>query len=323
MPVSYLGRGSYIKVGQESSWGSSVAQTVTSRVISMGLISSQEREGVSDLSTSDGAFAFRSFDAFYDSGGSITIPCQYDGTGIWIYNSLFKTPTTTGPDGSSLYTHTYLPSTDSPSMTVNVQRGSGTSERFVGAMVASMSISITAGEQMEMELDLICKQSESGGSGPRAAGLGSPTFGNGLAVNHYEAGTLGYNSQTYDIRSMTFSLDNKLEKRNLLGSKYTAQPAITDRRQVTLEVTADWEDDQLYDAQIDGTASDVTIRFTNSSNHYFEITLNEAKLTSYNDNIDSVGRVERTMTFEGFATSGGNAACEIVIKNASSSAVAN
>ena len=55
----------------------------------------------------------------------------------------------------------------------------------------------------------------------------------------------------------------------------------------------------------------------------FQLILNQAQLTAYDDNISSVGRVERTFTFQGFATSGGDPALSIEIVNTDSSGVGN
>tara|TARA_Y100001938_G_C8092082_1_gene435650 strand:- start:2750 stop:3664 length:915 start_codon:yes stop_codon:yes gene_type:complete len=303
-------------MGQESNWGVAAgSQTVYNRVMSIDMSRTIEREQRTHLTTSNAAFSFGSFDAFEIAGGSITVPVQYDGTGILIYNALGATPTTTGSDP---YIHTYTPSTEARFLTIQCQRGSGTMEAFLGCMVSTMNISIESGQQMEAEFEFIAKTSNN-----RTSAITSPNFGSGLPVNHYESGTLSFDSQTYSVRSISLNLDNKLERRNLLGSKQTAQPAITDIREITLDVVADWEDDNLYNAQYLGTAGDVVITFTNSAGHYFKITLNEAQLTSYEDNVDSVGRIERSFTFQGFATSGGNAAFEIEIKNTSISAVAN
>lgn len=316
MPV-YLGRGSFIAIGTEATWASAVATPVNLRIISETMQRNQERSQKTHLSTSLGAFSLGSFDGMEIAGGSVDLPILYDGTGMLLKAALGDISTSgTGP-----YAHIYQPATDAslPSLTLVVQRGTGTKEQFLGCKVSTMSISCEAGSEMTASFEFIGKTANS-----RAAGI-TPTFGSGAQVFHFEAGTLEYNGVSYNIRSFTLNLDNKVERRDLLGSKQTAEPAITDIREVTMDVTADWEDDNLYNAQIAGTVSDATITFTASSGGgiLLKIDLNRAQLTAYEDNINSVGRIERSMTFQGFATSGGDPALRIEITNNDSTGIGN
>ena len=316
MPAAYLGRQSFIYIGEEGSWGSPASLTVYNRVTEIGLQREQEREQKTHLSTSAAAFSEGSFDGMEIAGGSFGVPVLYDGTGLLLYAATGATPVSAA--AGALFDHEYKPSSDLPSLTIDVQRGSGTSEKFLGCIVSTMNLSIAAGEEMIGSFEVIAKTANS-----RAASIAPPTFGSGDSVLHYQAGSLSYNSVTYNVRSIELNLDNKVERRDLLGSKTTAQPAITDVREITLSVTADYEDDNIYNAQLAGTISNVVIEFVNSTtNHIFEITLNDAQLISYNDNINSVGRIERTFEFQGFADSS-NTAFKIRVRNGSSSAVSN
>tara|TARA_Y100000310_G_scaffold337545_1_gene424852 strand:+ start:1647 stop:2597 length:951 start_codon:yes stop_codon:yes gene_type:complete len=314
MPAAFLGRQSFLYIGQEVDWGIEDTPTVYTRVIDIGLQREQERAQKTHLSTSAAAFSEGSFDAMELAGGSFGVPILYDGSGILLYNALGATPVTTA-DGA-LFNHVYKPSSTLPSITIKVQRGDATSETFIGCTVSTMSLSIAAGEELTASFDVVAKTANA-----RAAALPSPSFGSGGSVLHFQAGSLSYNAQTYNVRSIELNLDNKVERRDLLGSKLTAQPAITDTREIKLSVTADYEDDNIYNAQLAGTISDVVIEFVNAAAHIFEITLNDAQLISYNDNIDSVGRIERTFEFQGFANSS-STSFQIRIRNGSSSAVA-
>jgi len=315
MPAAFLGRQSFIYMGDEGSWGAAASLTVYNRVTEISMQREQERAQKTHLSTSAAAFSEGSFDAMEIAGGSFGIPILYDGSGLLLYAATGATPVTAA--AGALFDHTYKPSSTLPSLTINVQRGSGTSEKFLGCIVSTMNLSIAAGEEMLGSFEVVAKTADA-----RTTALTSPTFGTGGSVLHYQAGTLSFNSLTYNVRSIELSLDNKVERRDLLGSKLTAQPAITDVREITLEVTADYEDDNIYNAQIAGTISNLVIEFVNSSSHIFEITLNDAQLISYNDNINSVGRIERTFSFQGFADAS-NTAFNLRIRNGSSSAVSN
>lgn len=316
MPV-YLGRGSFIAIGTESTWATGVATPVNNRIISESLLRNQERSQKTHLSTSLGAFSLGAFDGMEMAGGSVDLPILYDGTGMLLKAALGDISTT----GAGPFLHSYQPATDAslPSLTIKVQRGTGTMEEFLGCKVSTMSISCEAGSEMTASFEFIGKTAEA-----RTTAI-TPTFGTGLQVFHFEAGTLEFSGASYNIRSFTLNLDNKVERRDLLGSKQTAEPAITDIREVTLDVTADWEGDALYNAQLAGTVSDATITFTAASGGgiTFKIDLNRAQLTAYDDNISSVGRVERSMTFQGFATSGGDPALKIQINNNDATGIGN
>ena len=123
------------------------------------------------------------------------------------------------------------------------------------------------------------------------------------------------------MRSFELSLDNKLERVNYLGSKVTSQPQISDVREVTLTATFDLENDVLYNAQLNGTVGDVVVTFTGGADS-FKITVKDAQITSYDDAVNSFGRIERTATFFGLSDSTAEA-IEIEIINDASSAVSN
>ena len=93
---------------------------------------------------------------------------------------------------------------------------------------------------------------------------------------HFEEGQLNFNAVNYSLRSLEFTVDNKIDRRNLLGSKLTAEPLITDIREVTLNATLDLEDNNLYNAQIAGTQGTVDILFTNSDGDTFRLRLYNA-----------------------------------------------
>ena len=318
MPAAKLGRGTFINLGEESTWGNAVSPTVSNRIASESLKRVQERSQKTHLSTSLGVFAFSpAFDGFEICEGDIEHPIGYNGSGL-LLKAACGALATTGPGPN--YTHTYSAGTtgDLPSLTTHLQRGNGTSERFFGMIVSSMSLSIEAGGQMMGSFSFVGKSAET-----RTTAISSSFNTSNLDIFHYEASTLSYNGNTYDLRSMNLNLDNKVERRNLLGSKLTAQPSITDLREITLECTADYESDVLYNSQIAGDISDVVISFTNGSLS-LTITLKSCQITAYSDDISTVGRIENNVTFQGFADAGSSYdAFTIAIVNTEASGIAN
>ena len=125
----------------------------------------------------------------------------------------------------------------------------------------------------------------------------------------------------YDLRSFTFTVTNNLERRDLLGSKETAEPAVGDVRTITLEATLDIENDTLQTAYIAGTQSDVRLEFTSGADRMiFDLT--NALITEHSDPVTAFGRVERTVTFTGLADSS-NVGGKITCVNDDSTGISN
>tara|TARA_R100000664_G_C2679416_1_gene88071 strand:+ start:83 stop:676 length:594 start_codon:yes stop_codon:yes gene_type:complete len=191
-------------------------------------------------------------------------------------------------------------------------------EQFTGVMVSSMAISVAAGEEMTCSFDLIGKDSAA-----RSTNITS-SFSAGDSVLHFEAeaislgGTLA--PSTFELRSLELTLDNKLERKNILGSKLTGQPVISDVREVTMAITADMDDNDIYVSQLDGKSGTVSIKFTSTANgdHHVIFTLTNAVIEDYSDGVTAFGRVERTFNIRGLASSTDNG-LTIEIKNSNAS----
>tara|TARA_Y100001937_G_C7078702_1_gene311860 strand:+ start:256 stop:1200 length:945 start_codon:yes stop_codon:yes gene_type:complete len=310
-----FGRSAYIALNEESTYGTANGSPfgVNNRVFSVSMARSQERERTTHLSQSSAAFAVNTFDGFEIAGGTIETPLTYKGLGMLLKASIGSVATT----GSGPYLHTFTPSATLPSLTIAVQRGTGSSEQFEGCMVSTMNISCEAGGEGRATFEIIAETATA-----RAGSIAPAGFGDGAQVFHFQSSTLSYNSvTTYKMRSMELTLDNKLERVNYLGSKLTSQPQISDVREVTLTATFDLEDNNLYNAQLDGTASNVEVTFTNGSDT-FAILIRNAEITEYSDDVNSFGRIERTATFFGIS-SGSNEALRIEMTNDNASAVSN
>lgn len=311
---------SYLRIGKESSWGGgfSGSNHQDIKMISSTLQTTQERERTTHLSVPSSGVQEGSFEGFRLSGGTIDIPVSYDGIGMLLEASL-GTLTTTGPV-SAVYTHTFTPAFNQSSLAIDFERGTNLAnsmERFTGCKVSTMTISAEAGAEVTCSFELIAKDSAARTSATSAS---FPAYDQ---VFHYEAGSLALGSSfsptTLDIRSFELTMSNALDRRNLLGSKLTGEPVPTDLREVTMSVTCDVTDNTLYNASLAGTTDDVSITFTRTADtdHTFKITLSNAKIEDYNDNITAFGRVERTFTFRGHANAT-NAGLTIEVKNASS-----
>ena len=295
------------------------AEQVDIRLNSSTLQTSQERPRKTNLSVPATGMLASTFDAFRNSGGTIDVPIQYNGSGM-LFMAALGTLATTG--SGPTYTHTYTPAFALPALTVQFQRGSNLNnsmEQFMGAMVSSMSISCAAGEEMTASFDLIAKNSNT-----RAANI-TGSFPAGDSVLHFEAGNLALagtlTPSSLEIRSFEMTLDNKLERKNILGSKVTGKPVISDVREITMSITADVDDNDVLADQLAGNSGDVTITFTSTANaaHNIKFTLDNAVIEDYSDSVTAFGRVERTFTIRGLASSS-DEGFKIEVTNGNSSA---
>tara|TARA_R100001594_G_C3982796_1_gene250509 strand:+ start:120 stop:911 length:792 start_codon:yes stop_codon:yes gene_type:complete len=257
------------------------------------------------------------FDTFEETGGNLTVPFYYDGIGTFIKGLVGSS--TTAPAGGSDYIHEYKSNTtDFIAFTCELQRGSDSTqgmEKFLGLKVASGSISVEAGSEMTLSMELIGKTSNN-----RASGI-TASYNTGVQqVYHYESGGLSWNGNTYYIRSMEISVDNKLERRNLLGSKQTYEPDSTDYREITMTCELDLEDNNLYNDMIQGNQSAAEIIFTQTgSTNNVAFKFQNAIITDYSDPISTVGRLTRSVTFTALSTTT-TEAFQVRIRNGNSSA---
>jgi len=319
MPLEF-GRGAFIKLGEEGTYGTIAASMpVDNRIISASFQKTQEKERKTHLSQSGaGGFQNGHFDAFLNVGGSIDLPLLYEGTGMLIKAAVGAVTTTDLSPATPQYQHDYEPASDGelPSLSIGLQRGTGEYEVFLGCKVATMGISGTAGEEVTASFEIIAQNSNA-----RSTATTS-TFGSGRQIFHFESGDLSYNSATYKMKSFELSLDNKLERRNVLGDKKTLEPITNDVKDITLSVTLEMQDNNLYTAYLDGTQSDVEFTFTNSDGDLCNVLIRNCYITDYDDSVNTFGALERTMTFVGEGDAS-NEPIRIRMTNNQSSGVAN
>ena len=315
MPLEF-GRNAFVNISRtpESTYGDGGTNLdIYNRIFSCTLQRVEERVQTSVLTTTDGGFARGQFKVQTLASGTVEVPLKYEGSGIWLYYALGSVPTTTG---GPLYDHEYTAgTTDLPTFGIKFQRGSGKMEYFKGCMVQTMTLSVAAGEEAKLSCDIIAQTSDT-----RAAGI-TATYGDGVQAYHYEAGQMNYNSVNYDLYNMELVIDNKLDTRYVLGTTLTASPDVNDIREVTLTATCGLEDQNIYDAHLNGTSATLTIQFT-SGTSYIKIELFNAVVMSYDDAVTTAGRLERTFTLKGFS-SATTEAVRISIRNNDADATTN
>ena len=316
-----FGRNAFVKVGEESTYGTAAASGYTDmRLISTSLQKTIERARKTHLDQGTVGFVRSTFDSFNVTGGNITGPLHYAGNGDILLAALGKVTTT----GSSPYVHLFEVQADLPSLTMTVTRGAASSgnpnlEEFKGCIISQLTIACAAGEEATFSAEVIA-QDASARAGTAVAAAFPATA---LSVLHHQSSTMTWNSNPYTIRSFEIVVDNKIERRNNLGSQLTAEPNISDVREVRMNVTADLEDTQIYtDFITTPTAVDgnVVLTMTGTGNDVMVFTIYNAVLEEYSDAVTTFGRIERTMTFLG-TVNGANEAISISMQNDNSGAI--
>ena len=161
-------------------------------------------------------------------------------------------------------------------------------------------------------------------TGQTRASASSPSLGAAEnLIHHNHAGQFTFNSVSYDLRSLSITVNNSLSRRQLLGSTLTKEPVRTDF--MSVEVSFELEAaDTLYNAMVANTQSDATITFTHPtvSNRDLAITLQNLYLTTADDSISDAGIVSISCT--GVCESDGtDEGLKLVLRNGDSTGIGN
>lgn len=311
-----FGRSAYISVLEESTYGTLASGSYTDmRLISCSLQKTIERARKSHLNQGSAGFVRSTFDAFNITGGNITGPLHYAGNGAILKGALGNVATA----GAGPYTHTFTVAANLPSLSVKFFRGQAQSgnpsrEDFKGCVINTLTISCAAGEEAQFSAEVIAQDSAARTGDATAASFPATA----LSVLHHQSSDLTWDGNTYKVRSFEIVVDNKIERRNYLGSQLTSEPNTSDVREVRMTVTTDLEDEVIYaDSIITPTArdADVTLTMTGTGNDQMIFTIYNAVIEEYSDSVTTFGRIERTITFLGTIDASGNEAIKIEMIN--------
>ncbi len=313
----YLGRNSAIGFGEESTWGTAVSRTAWRPLASSSLLRSATFVPRPDLK-SDTTSAMRRghYQASEEMGGSFEIAATYDNIGMLLKHSMGSVASS----GSGPYTYTYTLAAAPPTgLTIETVRGTSTkSEVFEGCKISSLNMSVNAGECMMISCDIVGETASARGT------AGTPSYsGNENLVEHHHAGQLSFNSVSYDLTSFTLTVNNAVDRRQLLGSTLTKEPLRSDF--MSVELSFDLEAvDTLYTALLAGTQGDATITFTHPtvSNRSMAFTIHNFYINTCTDSISDAGIVSASVS--GVAESDGtDEGLQIVVVNDNNDPVGN
>ena len=315
MASIYHGRGAAIGFGAESTYGTAVSRTNWRPLISSSLTRTIEKVPRPTLRVGGAGAMRRSHYVQSDNaGGSFTIEASYRSLGLMLKHLMGAVATT----GTNPYTHVYTFADDVPTgLTIENNRGTGTSEVFEGCRLNSGSFAVSAGGVMTCDFDVIA---ETGAATPRAS-AGTPTFeATDAPILHNQAGQFTFGGATYDLIDMTLTVNNALAVRQHLGSTVTAKPLRSDFQSVELSINLEVED-ALYAAFISDTESDAHITFTDGTRS-FRIDLQNAYLSTVSDPVSDANVVRQSVTLIG-QSDGTNEGLKLTVVNGDSTGIGN
>jgi hypothetical protein len=299
-----LGIYSAIAIAKETTFGVSAAGSFANyhRALSIGMAGKPARNPRPHLFHGDAGFPLSFYDGQIEAGGGVKLEATYDGLGLILEAALGELAASTGPVGTQ-YTHAAVTSRTLPSYTVRAMKGTGTEETYLGCKVNRLTLSASAGEVATIEADWIAREID--GPTRAANGTTSPVFGAGQTpILGHQLNGATWNGGALTPRDLSFVLDNRLDRRNKLGSQKTAEPVITGPREVVVRVTLDWESDTLWTALQAGTTGALSVVFTGNGDDSLSIDLASAYVRSAEDPIEDAGIVSQTVEIVGQALSG-------------------
>jgi len=285
--------GGSIGLAEEVTYGTAVARTNWLEIVSCTLdreIDYQPEPTLGRIGDA-GRVPRRKYVASDNSGGEIEWVMAYDDSTLMMMKHAFGGVSTTG---SGPYTHTCTLAALPIGLTIEKAINSSKGEVFEGCKITDLTVSIDAGGLMMGRASIV---------GETSGGLvssGTPTYTSALEeVKHHQAGQFSFNSVSYDISSMSVTLANGVDRRQVLGSSFTKEPTPQGKREVTMSVTYEYIADTPHTAFLAGTESDAAITFTGTGNNSLAITLHNAYITSVATPVQGPGIVTQTIELRG------------------------
>jgi hypothetical protein len=287
MASDYQGYGTAHSVKKEAVWGTPVTPTEKLEVISSSLNSNVPTAPRPVLFANASGMPRKHHQLRNETGGPAVYPMKFSGLG-YILEAIFGAVATTG---TGPYDHTYTLGDQASLPSLTIEEILGTSAgayTYAGMKVNRAEFSWTAGDIGRINVDYI-GEDETGPAPPT-----SLTIDAGNVIEGWRGGSLGWNSDTYCLNSLSITIDNGLERRDKICGLTTKEPQPTRQRSVMVRLSLD-VDDALRTAQLANTQGNATITFTGTGNEALAIVIQNAYLASTSDPKTSHGTIEMTV----------------------------
>lgn len=314
--------GSSVGFGEESTYGTAVARTNWLPLVSSSIKRSITYDPEPTMGRADdlGRLTRRKHVTEDNVEGETETVFAYDDSTLLLLKHGMGGLATTG---TGPYTHTFtlgdLP-TGLTAEWLQDPNDTDTAEVFEGMKISSFTIGLTAGGLASHKCSWIGET-----SGGLASG-GAPTYssnGEEARDHHLTAAGMLFNAVNYTcLTSFELSVDNGIDRRNVLGSKLTKEPAPANKRAVTIAVTQEWQNNNIHAAYLAGTESDAVLILSGTGNNQATITLQNAYVSEYSKDATGPGVYEETFTLTA-QSDGTDLGLAIVVINDNSAATAN
>lgn len=183
---------------------------------------------------------------------------------------------------------------------------------YRGCEVNSMNIKISASAMVTVEFGIIGRTMEQRAALPAGWTVGSRTvtspmdgFSGGLSANGVKNNV---------ITELSIDIDNGIEPRFVVGSKYSIRPGAK-RRNVTGSLTAYFEDNTLRLAYLNELPQAIVMTLSDgASGNTYEITMPKVKLTEAPRPIDGEGDIMQNISYRGLLDATAATSIKIVRK---------
>jgi len=325
--ATYLGRGGFIGIGQESTWGTGVAASkyFRARADSDSLALENDDVLVENIATRDMVATTDFLRGARRVAGSLSLDLTYADMGLIWQHAFLDSGATTGSDP---YTHV-IDANDSPDLagkglSIWVQRGTApTAHRYAGCKINGMTLSFEVGSPVSCDLDII-------GQNVSLETTPTPTYGTSAVVTPKAANSVGLKiaSTVLVCRSATFTINQNYEERSNIHEVTMLEPT-PGMIDVTLDAEIEYDSNSaaMFDTDTIATADPSTravslqVKGGTAASEDLKIELETAHIISGgNPQMTGFGPNTFNITWRGFAAAGASTnAAKVTLINASSS----
>lgn len=166
---------------------------------------------------------------------------------------------------------------------------------YRGCEINSMNITVNASSMVGIEFGIVGRAMENSATLPTGLTVGSRTL---TSPMDGFSGSLSIGGDTIDvITELAINLENGIEPRFVVGSKYSIKPGAK-RRQVTGSLTAYYEDNKLREKYLNEVESPLTINILDGTTGAgYKIEMPRIKITEAPRPIDGEGDIMLNMSY--------------------------
>lgn len=299
MPTG-IGNNSFVGVGEEGTYGTTVARTRFLLQNSESIaVTERHAEGASIYRR--GRHANRHVQGLVEVGGGISFNPQYSSQALMILlKHALGTLASAQPDTTAaptVYRHTFTPALALPTG-LSVEVGKDVlAHLHSGCKVASIGFSLRPGEMATCDVDVIGRETTSIDD----SGL---VYTEGQLVVPTNT-TVTWGATTLTCTEFNFRIENPLERRNFINSRYTSEPLRSGKMRVTGGFTIELSEAALYSDFRNLTERALVLTATGATiagGYAFELlaTMSVAKLTAGIASAGTEGVLTVPYSFEAF-----------------------